>query len=328
MVSRDSRPGGFSLLDLPLPEVECEESSDNYGCFVAQPLAKGFGVTLGNALRRVLLSSLAGAAVTWVRIEGIQHAFTVIPYVKEDVIEFLLNVKELRIRSLSKEAGKLILEAEREGEVCAGEIRPSADFEIVNPELHLITLDSPEAKFYAEFNVEIGRGYVPAGSTNGLPLEALPVDAIFTPVYKANFSVEPIHPGQETSQERLKLEVWTDNTISPWQAVSQSAAILMAQFSPFRQLAEARAGQEVQLPSELTTSPDQYNMPLEQLNLSTRSYNALRRANITTMGQLLEASREGLPPLPGFGAKSRTEVEELIRKLGFPVVVRGMRGKE
>jgi len=313
--------------DLPLPEVRCEESSGNYGRFVAHPLERGFGVTLGNALRRVLLSSLTGAAVTWVRIEGIQHGFSVIPCAKEDVIEFLLNVKELRIRSLSKQAGKLILEVQREGEICAAEIRPSADFQIVNPELHLITLDSPEAKFYAEFNVEIGRGYVPAGSTDGLPLEALPVDAIFTPVYKANFSVEP-HPGQEISQERLSLEVWTDNTISPWQAVSQSAAILMAQVSPFRELVEARAGQEVQLPGELITSPEQYSLPLEQLNLSTRSYNALRRANITSVGQLLEASREGLPPLPGFGAKSRTEVEELIRKLGFPVVARGRRGKE
>lgn len=316
------------MLDLPLPEVECEESSDNYGCFVAQPLEKGFGVTLGNALRRVLLSSLAGAAVTWVRIDGVQHAFTVIPYVKEDVIEFLLNVKELRIRSLSQDAGKLILDVQREGKVCAAEIQPSADFQIANPELHLITLDSPEAKFHAEFNVEIGRGYVPAGSTDGLPLEALPVDAIFTPVYKANFSVEPIHPGQEMSQERLNLEVWTDNTISPWQAVNQSAAILMDQFSSFRELVEAPAGQELKLTSELAASREQYNVPLEQLNLSTRSYNALRRANITTVGQLLEASREGLPPLPGFGAKSRTEVEELIKKLGFPIVARVRKGKE
>ncbi len=276
----------------------------------------------------MLFSSLSGAAVTWVRIEGIQHAFSVIPHAKEDVVEFLLNVKELRIRSLSQDAGKLILDVQREGKVCAAEIQPSADFQIANPELHLLTLDSPEAKFHAEFNVEIGRGYVPAGSTDGLPLEALPVDAIFTPVYKANFSVEPIHPGQEMSQERLNLEVWTDNTISPWQAVNQSAAILMDQFSSFRELVEAPAGQELKLTSELAASREQYNVPLEQLNLSTRSYNALRRANITTVGQLLEASREGLPPLPGFGAKSRTEVEELIKKLGFPIVARVRKGKE
>lgn len=316
------------MLNLPLPEVKCEESSGNYGRFVAHPLERGFGVTLGNALRRALLSSLSGAAVTWVRIEGIQHTFSVIPYAKEDVIEFLLNVKELRIRSLSQNAGKLILDVQREGAICAADIKASVDFQIANPELHLITLDSPEAKFYAEFNVEIGRGYMPAGSTDGLPLEALPVDAIFTPVYKANFSVEPIHPGQEMSQERLNLEVWTDNTISPWQAVSQSAVILMEQFSSFRELVEAAAGQEVKLTGELVTSPDQYNVPLEQLNLSTRSYNALRRANITTMGHLLEASAHGLPPLPGFGAKSRAEVEEVIMKLGFPVVARGRKGKE
>lgn len=316
------------MFSLPLPEVKCEESSGNYGRFVAHPLERGFGVTLGNALRRVLFSSLSGAAVTWVRIEGIQHAFSVIPHVKEDVVEFLLNVKGLRIRSLSQDSGKLILDVQREGKVCASEIQPSADFQIANPELHLITLDSPEAKFHAEFNVEIGRGYVPAGSTDGLPLEALPVDAIFTPVYKVNFSVEPIHPGQEMSQERLNLEVWTDNTISPWQAVNQSAAILMDQFSSFRELVEAPTGEELELTSELTTSREQYNVPLEQLNLSTRSYNALRRASITTMGQLLEASVHGLPPLPGFGAKSRAEVEEVIMKLGFPVVARGRKGKE
>ena len=306
--------------NLALPEVKCEESSGNYGSFVAQPLERGFGVTLGNALRRTLLSSLPGAAVTWVRIEGISHEFSPIPYAKEDAMEFLLNVKELRIHSLSQQPGKLILEVQREGEVCAADIEPSVDFQIANPELHLITLDSPAAKFCAEFNVELGKGYVPS-SADGLPIGAVPIDAIFTPVYKVNFSTEPIRSAQERGQERLKLEVWTDNTISPWQAINQSAAILINQLSPFKEEAEVPEKEEARLESELAIPPDQYNMPLEKLNLSARPYNALKRANIATLGQLLERSQRGLLLLPGLGAKSRAEVEEAVEKLGFHTII-------
>jgi DNA-directed RNA polymerase subunit alpha len=296
---------------LSIPTVTCVESTGNYGRFLAEPLEPGFGVTLGNALRRVLLSSLPGAAVTWVKIEGIQHEFSPIPYVKEDVMEFLLNIKQVRLCPLSHQPGQLVLEAEGEGKVCAGDIKPSADFRVANPELYLASLDSTQAKLYVELNVELGKGYVPAKSADGLPAGALPVDAIFTPVQKVDFSVESIKPGQEGSPEKLMLEIWTDATISPWEALSQSAIILINQFSSFRDFG-------IPMAKALSILPD---TPLEELNLSTRSSNSLRRAGIFTLGQLIEKGREGLPPLPGLGAKSRAEVEELLaKKIGSPVL--------
>ena len=298
--------------ELSIPSVTCVESSVNYSRFLAEPVEPGFGVTLGNTLRRVLLSSLPGAAVTWVKIEGIQHEFSPIPRVKEDVMEFLLNVRQLRLCPLSREPGQLLLEVEGEGKVSAADIKPSADFRIANPELYLASLDSSKARLYVELNVELGRGYVPAKSADGLPVGALPVDAIFTPVRKVNFLVESIKPGQEGSPEKLILEIWTDSTIFPWEALTQSASILANQFSSFRDF-------EVPMAKALPVLPEQYNTPLEELNLSTRSYNSLKRAGISTLGQLLEKGREGLPPLPGLGAKSRTEVEELMAKLGSPV---------
>jgi DNA-directed RNA polymerase subunit alpha len=298
--------------ELSIPAVTCAESSVDYSRFLAEPLEPGFGVTLGNALRRVLLSSLPGAAVTWVKIEGIQHEFSPIPHVKEDVMEFLLNVKQLRLCPLSRQPGQLLLEVEREGKVCAADIKPSADFRIANPELHLASLDSSKARLCVELNVELGRGYLPAKSADGLPVGALPVDAIFTPVRKINYSVEPIRPGQEGSPEKLILEIWTDSTIFPWEALSQSANILTGQFASFRDF-------EVPMARALPILPEEYDTPLEQLNLSTRSYNSLKRAGIFNLGQLLEKGREGLPPLPGLGAKSRAEVEELMAKFVSPV---------
>jgi len=305
------------MLELSIPSVKCVEIAGNHGCFLAEPLEAGFGITLGNTLRRVLLSSLPGAAVTWVKIEGIQHEFSPIPYVKEDAMELLLNVKELRLRPLSHQPGKLILDVEGEGKICAGDIKPSADFQIANPELYLAALDSSQAKLHVELNVELGKGYVPTKSGDGLPVGALPVDANFTPVRKVNFSVEPISPGQEGSIERLILEIWTDGTIPPGEALSQGAIILINQVSSFRDF-EVSAAEETGggLPIPL----DQYNIPLEELNLSTRAYNSLKRGGISTLGQLLERSRGGLLVLPGLGAKSKSEVEDLIAKLGFAVV--------
>jgi DNA-directed RNA polymerase subunit alpha len=298
--------------ELSIPTVTCVEGIGNYGRFLAEPLEPGFGVTLGNTLRRVLLSSLPGAAVTWVRIEGIQHEFSPISYVKEDAMEFLLNIRQLRLYPLSHQPGRLLLEAEGEGKVCAGDIKPSADFRVANPELYLASLDSPQAKLYVELNVELGKGYMLAKSANGLPVGALPVDAIFTPVRKVNFSVESVKPGQEGSPEKLILEIWADATILPWEALNQSAIILINQFSSFRDL-------EVPMARALFILPEQYATPLEELNLSTRSYNSLKRAGIFTLGQLVEKGKEGLPPLPGLGAKSRAEVEEVMAKFGSPV---------
>ena len=298
--------------ELSVPTVTCVESGVNYSRFLAEPLEPGFGVTLGNALRRVLLSSLPGAAVTWVKIEGIHHEFSPIPRVKEDVMEFLLNVKQLRLCPLSHQPSQLLLEAQGEGKVSAADIRPSADFRVANPELYLASLDSSKARLNVELNVELGTGYVPARSADGLPVGALPVDAIFTPVRKVNFSVESVKPGQEGSPEKLILEIWTDSTIFPWEALTQGASILVNQFSSFRDF-------EAPVARELSVLAEQYDTPLEELNLSTRSYNSLKRAGIFTLGQLMEKGKEGLPPLPGLGVKSRAEVEELMASMASSV---------
>ena len=307
------------MSQLAIPKIECVESKDNFGRFLAQPLEKGFGVTLGNSLRRVLLSYLSGAAVTKIRIEGIQHEFTTIPHVKEDVTEFLLNVKELRLIPLSGQPGKLTLEVEGEGRVCAADIKPSTDFEIANPELYLATLDSPDAKLYAEFDVEVAEGYRQAKSSDNLPVGTIPVDAIFTPIRKVNFSVEPTHVGQESSREQLYLEVWTDGTISPVDAISRSAAILVEQLTPFVNYARISLLKEEKELIGISIPEEKYNMPVEQLTLSVRTMNCLRRGGIATVGQIISTGEKGLLALRNFGQKSRQEIEERLNELGLPL---------
>ncbi|MFC2022097.1 DNA-directed RNA polymerase subunit alpha [Chloroflexota bacterium] len=302
---------------LVVPKIECVESSDSFGRFVAEPLEKGFGVTLGNTMRRVLLGYLPGAAVTRVKIEGILHEFSAIPYVKEDTTDFLLNVKALRLKPLSDRPGKLMLEVEGEGRVTAADIKPSADFEIANPELYLTTLDSPEARLYVEFDVELSTGYKEAESSDNLPVGVIPVDAIFTPARKVNFNVELIHVGQEASRERLYLEVWMDGTISPVDAISRSAEILMEQLSPFVSFTRiSKIEEEV---SRLSMPEEQYNMPVEQLNLSVRTMNCLRRGGIATVGELVSKEEKDLMALRNFGQRSRREIVERLAAMGLSV---------
>ena len=301
---------------LAIPSIDCVESKENFGRFVAEPLGRGFGVTLGNALRRVLLSYLPGAAVTQVKIEGIMHEFSTIPYVKEDTTDFLLNVKALRLKSLSNQPGKLTLEVKGEGQVCAADIEPSTDFEVVNPELYLATLDSTEARLYVEFDVELGEGYRQAEPSDNLPIGVIPLDAIFTPIRKVNFTVEPIHIGRETGRERLCLEVWTDGTISPVDAISRSASILVEQLSPFVDYARVSRMKAEELIS-LPISDEQYNMPVDQLNLSVRTMNCLRRDGITTVGEVISRGEKGLLELRNFGQKSKQEIEECLNALGL-----------
>lgn len=302
---------------LAIPRIECVEGKDNFGRFVAEPLGRGFGVTLGNCLRRVLLGYLPGAAVTQVKIEGIQHEFSTIPHVKEDTTDFLLNVKALRLKSLSDQPGKLTLEVKGEGQVCAADIKPSTDFQVVNPELYLATLDSTEASLYVEFDVELGEGYRRAEPSDNLPVGVIPLDALFTPIRKVNFTVEPIHIVREISRERLCLEVWTDGTISPVDAISRSASILVEQLSPFVDYAKvSRMKAEEQL-IRLPISDGQYNMPVEQLNLSVRTMNCLRRGGITTVGEVLSRGEKGLLSLRNFGQKAKQEIEESLNALGL-----------
>ncbi|UCE97333.1 MAG: DNA-directed RNA polymerase subunit alpha [Dehalococcoidia bacterium] len=305
------------MSSLAVPNIECIESGNNYGRFLVEPLEKGFGNTIGNALRRVLLSYISGVAITGVRIEGIQHEFTPIPGVKEDVLEFLLNVKALSIKALSNRAGMLVLEKKDNGEVRAADIKPSVDFEIVNPELYLATLDSTENGLYIEFDVEIGIGYRPAGLSDNLPAGTIPVDAIFAPVRQVNFTIEPAHLGRETSRERLNLEVWTNGTIAPVDAISKSASILIEQIMPFVDYSRVSQIAEEKEALRAAISDDVFNMPVEQLNLSVRAMNCLRRSGINTVGELISTDVNDLMSLRNFGEKSKNEIDEKLAELGL-----------
>ena len=305
---------------LVIPRIECVEIKDNFGRFLAKPLERGVGITLGNALRRVLLSYLPGAAVTRVKIEGTQHEFTVIPHAKEDSLEFLLNVRELRLKPISGHPGKLILDIQGEGRVYAADIKPSIDFDVANPELCLITLDSPEAKLYVEFDVELGEGYRQAESSNNMPLGSIPADAIFTPIRKVNYTIEPLHVGQEANLERLFLTVWTDGTMSPVDAISHGANILIEQLAPFAEYTKISQMQAEKQLIRLSIPDEQYNMPVERLDLSVRTMNCLRRDGIATVGELVSKKPKELIRLRNFGQKSFREIEERLKEIGLSLV--------
>lgn len=304
-------------VEITEPQIRVVQIEGNYGKFAAEPLERGYGVTLGNALRRVLLSSLPGAAVTSVRIDQVQHEFAAIPHVKEDVMEFLLNVKQIRLRALSERPGRLLLEAQGEGRVTAADLKVFGDFEIVNPELHLATLDSPDARLTAEFTVEVGRGYRPAQSDGQGVIGVIPVDAIFSPVRKVNYTVENVRVGQITNYERLVLEVWTDGTITPQDAVAYAAEILERQFARFKGVGRAVVRTTEARTTARVLPPHIYELPIEELNLSLRTYNALKRANITKVGEAVERSDEELLAIRNFGRKSLEELRQRLREKGY-----------
>ncbi|MFA5308342.1 MAG: DNA-directed RNA polymerase subunit alpha [Dehalococcoidales bacterium] len=305
------------MAGLLVPKIECTEQAENFGRFIAEPLEKGFGVTLGNSLRRVLLGYLPGAAVTQVRIEGVQHEFTVIPNAKEDVMEFLFNIKELRLKPLSDRGGTLVLEAQGEGRVCASDIKPSADFEITNPDLCLITLNNPKSRLYVELDVETGMGFRSAESTDTTPVGTIPVDAIFTPIRKVNYVVEPTHLGRETSRERLRVDIWTDGTMLPVDTISQAAGILIEQLTPFVEYVKISQMKDEERAIRLAIPDEKFNMPVEQLDLSVRTMNCLRRSNISTVGELIGKGTKELLKLRNFGQKSFQEIEDRLTAIGL-----------
>lgn len=295
-----------------------EESDETFGRIVAEPLEAGFGVTVGNALRRTLLSALPGTAITAVRIEGVEHEFSTVPHMKEDIVEFLLNVKDIRIRSLTDRPGKMYLEAVGEGVVTAEQIQQSADFEIVNPELHLATLESSDARLSVEFTVEHGSGYRTAGTTDGMAIGVIPVDAIFSPVRRVNYRVEHTRVGQFTNYDRLVLEVWTDGALDPTDAVSNAAEVLAEQFLVFSRLGRPQPTMVGRgLGSGAALPPDRYNTPIEDLNLSVRAYNCLKRSGLMTVGAVLEKSEDELLALRNFGRKSYDELRDKLISLSF-----------
>ncbi len=308
---------------LSIPKIECVESTGNFGRFSVEPLDKGVGITLGNAMRRMLLGYLPGAAVTSVKIEGIQHEFSTIPNMKEDTIEFLLNVKAIRLKAYNNRPSKMILEVSREGEIFASDIKPSDEFDIVNPELYLATMNAPDTVLNVEFTVETGEGFLQADTNANLPIGVIPVDAIFTPIRKVNFTTEPMHIGRETSRERMNLDVWTDGTISPVNAVSQAAELLVEQLAPFVNLAINSRTQVEKKLSDFVIPNEKNNIPIEDLDLSVRTMNSLRRGGINTVGELVSKGEKELLSLRNFGQKSRQEVEERLATIGLTLASDG-----
>ena len=295
------------------PTIEVEEAGEQYGKFVAGPLPKGYGMTLGNPLRRVLYSSLPGTAVTWVKIEGVLHEYATIPHVKEEVSEILLNIKGIRLRSEVERPGKLRLEVAGRGEVCAGDIMASSDYEVVNPELHLATLDSDQAKLSVEFNVERGTSYKEAEG-EGLPIGVLPVDAVYGPVRKVRYSTtENVRVGQRTDLERLTIEIWTDGSISPIKALQQAGNELVTRFFLFANAERVVEGDGAQ-PVALQISPEMYSVPVEQLELSSRTLNCLKRAGLDQVGHILEMKPDDLMEIRNFGEKSLHELYDRLRE--------------
>ncbi len=302
---------------VPSAEVTVVEEGERYGKFVVEPLPKGYGMTLGNPLRRVLYNSLPGTAVTWVKIEGALHEYATIPHVKEEVVEILLNVKEIRLRSEVDRPGKLRLEVAGRGEVCAGDIMASADFDVVNPELHLATLDSDEARLSVEFNVERSVGFAEGSRSDGLPIGVLPIDAIYTPIRKVNFTVSDLRVGQRTDFEQLQVEIWTDGSVTPVEAMRQAGNILVERFFLFANTRSAAEEGSGATPMSLKISPEHYNVPVERLELSSRTLNCLKRAGINKVGEVLEMKSLDLLEIRNFGEKSLTELYERLREMSL-----------
>jgi DNA-directed RNA polymerase subunit alpha len=282
----------LSEFNLVLPKIETEASSKSFGRFLIGPLESGYGITLGNALRRVLLSSLNGAAVTSIRVTGVHHEFSDIPHVREDMTALILNVKQLRLKMHQNESARLRVEIKGEGVVTAGDFDVPPHVEIVNPDLYLLTADSAEAELDMELVVQMGRGYSPAEERGKLPIGEIPVDAIFSPIRKANYVVERARIGQATDYDRLRMDITTDGTLLPHDSLSEAAKILVQHFTLI-----AGGVTEVDMPVE----PEEeggiptkiYEMPIEDLELTVRAYNCLKRAGITQVGEILEKLKKG-----------------------------------
>jgi len=300
------------LLDTTKLRIRNTKLQDNYASYDIEPLEAGYGVTLGVALRRVLLSSLPGAAVTSIRIEGVQHEFQDIANVMEDVTDIVLNVKKLRLRSFSDHPVSMRLEVSGEREVTAADILAPSTVEIVNPELHIATLDNEQAHMDMELVVETGKGYVAADSKDDQPIGVIPIDAIYTPVQKVNYTVEHTRVGQMTNFDKIVLDIWTDGTITPDEALRQAADILVRHFT---QLANYRAVLTEPEKAPLSSIPIPskiYDTPIEDLDLSVRAYNCLKRSNITKVGQVLSMNEDDLLGVRNFGEKSLQELRERL----------------
>jgi DNA-directed RNA polymerase subunit alpha len=308
------------MLEIEKPNIEVVEINPegNYGKFVVEPLERGYGITLGNSLRRILLSSLPGAAVTSVKIEGVLHEFSTIPGVHEDVTDIILNLKSLSLKMYSDEEKTIRIEASGEKTVTAADIMTDPDVEILNPELEIATLDT-NANLSMEIQVNKGRGYVSAekNKKGDHVIGVIPVDSIFTPVIRVNYNVENTRVGQRTDYDKLTLEVWTDGSIRPDEAVSLSARIMAEHLNLFTGLTESTDDVEIMVEKEEEQKDKLLEMTIEELDLSVRSYNCLKRAGINTLGELVQRDEEDMMKVRNLGKKSLEEVINKLAELGL-----------
>ncbi|MEL7609578.1 MAG: DNA-directed RNA polymerase subunit alpha [Bacillota bacterium] len=306
------------MIEIERPKIECVEKTNDYGRFVVEPLERGFGTTLGNSLRRVLLSSLPGVAVTSVKMDGVLHEFSMIEGVKEDVTEIILNLKELCAKLYCDEPKKIIIDKSGECEVTAADIIADQDVEIVNPQLHIASLGK-NARLYMEMVLEHGRGYVPAekNKSASMPIGQIAVDSIFTPITKVNFTVENTRIGQITDYDKLTLDVWTNGSIRPDEATSLAAKILTEHLELFINLTEHVQGVEIMVEKEEDKKEKILEMTIEELDLSVRSYNCLKRAGINTVDELVQRNEEEMMKVRNLGRKSLEEVQQKLSALGL-----------
>ncbi len=311
------------MLDIAVPHITATESEQNYASYDIEPLEAGYGSTLGNSLRRVLLSSLSGAAVTSIKIDGVQHEFQDVPGVKEDVTDIVLNVKRLRLRSFSDRPVTMRIEVTGERQITGADIQAPSTIEIVNPDAYICTVDDPNARFEMELMVESGKGYVPAESKEDQPIGQIPVDAIFSPVERVSYTVSNTRVGQMTNYDKIVLQIWTDGTITPDEALRQASHILVQHFQMIAEWNEPGIVEPAipTLPGATSFQIPQkiYDTPIEELDLSVRAYNCLKRSNITKVGQVLTMSRDDLLAVRNFGEKSLTELaDRLIQRKLLP----------
>jgi DNA-directed RNA polymerase subunit alpha len=305
-------------IDRPTIDIVSDEGDEIYGKFVVEPLERGYGTTLGNSLRRILLSSLPGSAVTSIKIEGIMHEFSTLPGIKEDVTEIILNLKRLAVRVNSDDEKTVIIDAKGPCEVTAGDIRLSADVEIYNQDLHIAEL-AEGATLYMEINLAKGRGYVTAdqNKTDATPIGVIPVDSIYTPVTKVNYAVENTRVGQVTDYDKLSLEVWTDGSIAPKESVAVGAKIMREHLDLFINLCDKADDMDIMVEKEESAKERTLEMPIDELELSVRSFNCLKRANINTVEELTNKSEDDMMNVRNLGRKSLDEVKQKLEDLGL-----------
>lgn len=303
-----------------MPKIEREAVARNYGKFIISPLESGYGITIGNALRRVLLSSLEGAAVTSIRVTDVPHEFSDISGVREDVLQLMLNIKKLRLILHEGDSARMRIEVQGEGVVTAADVIAPAEVEIVNPELYLLTVDDDKVRLEIEMNTQRGRGYSPSDERGRLPIGELPTDAIFTPVRRVGYEVGRARVGQDTGFDSLIIEIWTDGAIKPEEALSQSAQLIMAHLRDISGVTEESLMLAAAVEEEPTLASEVFEIPIENLDLSVRVFNSLKRTGITNVGEILDMLERGsdaMLSIRNFGEKSLDELRERLQEKGY-----------